>query len=302
MVLVNSNPATIMTDKDMADKVYIEPLTLDVVKRIIEMEKPDGILPTLGGQTGLNLAMELDESGFLENTACACWAPTPTPSTRRRTARCSRTPWRSIGEPCIPSKVVENLADALAFAEEIGYPVIVRPAYTLGGTGGGIANLDELHEIGDNGLHLSRVTQVLIEKCISGWKEIEYEVMRDGNGNVITVCTMENIDPVGVHTGDSIVVAPTQTLSDQEYQMLRTSALNIITELGIEGGCNCAVCPEAGQLRIRRHRGEPPRVPLVGAGLQGHRLSHRQGGRQDRHRLFAGRDPQRRHRADLRLL
>ncbi|HOV25855.1 MAG TPA: carbamoyl-phosphate synthase large subunit [Pseudobacteroides sp.] len=239
VVLVNSNPATIMTDTNIADKVYIEPLCLDVLKKIIIEEKPDSVLPTLGGQTGLNLAMEIAETGFLEEHGVKLLG-TATEAIKMAEDRQSfKDTMERIGEPCIASEVVTTVEDALAFAKKIGYPVIVRPAYTLGGTGGGIAeNVEELKEIATNGLRLSRVTQVLIEKCIAGWKEIEYEVMRDGKGNVITVCNMENIDPVGVHTGDSIVVAPSQTLADKEYQMLRTAALKIISELGIEGGCN----------------------------------------------------------------
>ncbi|MCI5802183.1 MAG: carbamoyl-phosphate synthase large subunit [Oscillospiraceae bacterium] len=239
VVLINSNPATIMTDKAMADKIYIEPLVPEVVKKIIRIERPDSILPTLGGQTGLNLAMELAEEGFLEEMGVKLLGANPETIKKAEDRQAFKDTMLAIGEPCIPSKVVEDIDSALAFAEEIGYPVIVRPAFTLGGTGGGIAyDKEQLQEIGENGLRLSPITQVLIEKCISGWKEIEYEVIRDGRGNVITVCNMENIDPVGIHTGDSIVVAPTQTLTDRECQMLRTAALNIITELKIEGGCN----------------------------------------------------------------
>lgn len=239
VVLVNSNPATIMTDTNIADKVYIEPLKAEVVKNIIKTEKPDSILPTLGGQTGLNLAMELAESGFLEEHGVKLLGTATEAIKMAEDRQDFKDTMERIGEPCIASKVVTTIEDAVAFANEIEYPVIVRPAYTLGGTGGGIVyNESELRETGENGLRLSRVHQVLIEKCISGWKEIEYEVMRDSKGNVITVCNMENIDPVGVHTGDSIVVAPSQTLADKEYQMLRTSALKIISELGIQGGCN----------------------------------------------------------------
>lgn len=239
VVLVNSNPATIMTDTNIADQVYIEALNPEVLKRIILTEKPDSILPTLGGQTGLNLAMELAESGFLEAAGVRLLGTDTQAIKKAEDRQTFKDTMEANGEPCIPSKVVNTLQDALDFAETIGYPVVVRPAYTLGGTGGGIAyNREQLHEIGTNGLRLSRVHQVLIEKCISGWKEIEFEVMRDGKGNVITICSMENVDPVGVHTGDSIVVAPAQTLSDKEYQMLRTAALKIITALQIEGGCN----------------------------------------------------------------
>jgi carbamoyl-phosphate synthase large subunit len=248
VVLVNSNPATIMTDTNIADNVYIEPLSAEIVKKIILEEKPDSILPTLGGQTGLNLAMELAESGFLKEHGVKLLGTATEAIKMAEDRQEFKDTMERIGEPCIASKVVNTIEDALQFADEIGYPIIVRPAYTLGGSGGGIANnIEELKEIGTNGLRLSRVNQVLIEKCIAGWKEIEYEVMRDSKGNVITVCNMENIDPVGVHTGDSIVVAPSQTLADKEYQMLRSASLKIISELGIEGGCNVqfALHPES---------------------------------------------------------
>ncbi len=239
VILVNSNPATIMTDRDIADKVYIEPLTLKVLEQIIEKEKPDSILPTLGGQAGLNLGMELEESGFLASHNVKLLGTTAATIRNAEGRQEFKDLMERIGEPCAASKVVENVEDGVAFTEQIGYPVVLRPAYTLGGSGGGIAhNQTELEEILENGLRLSRVGQVLVERCIAGWKEIEYEVMRDSAGNCITVCNMENIDPVGVHTGDSIVVAPSQTLSDKEYQMLRSSALNIINELGITGACN----------------------------------------------------------------
>lgn len=239
VILVNSNPATIMTDKDIADKVYIEPLTVKVLEQIIEKEKPDSILPTLGGQAGLNLGMELEESGFLASHGVKLLGTTAATIRNAEGRQEFKDLMERIGEPCAASKVVENVEDGIAFTNIIGYPVVLRPAYTLGGSGGGIAhNQVELEEILENGLRLSRVGQVLVERCIAGWKEIEYEVMRDSAGNCITVCNMENIDPVGVHTGDSIVVAPSQTLGDKEYQMLRTSALNIINELQITGGCN----------------------------------------------------------------
>ncbi len=239
VILVNSNPATIMTDKDIADKVYIEPLTVKVLEQIIEKEKPDSILPTLGGQAGLNLGMELEESGFLAEHGVTLLGTTAQTIRNAEGRQEFKDLMERIGEPCAASKVVENVQDGIDFTNQIGYPVVLRPAYTLGGSGGGIAhNQVELEEILENGLRLSRVGQVLVERCIAGWKEIEYEVMRDSAGNCITVCNMENIDPVGVHTGDSIVVAPSQTLSDKEYQMLRTSALNIINELKITGGCN----------------------------------------------------------------
>ena len=239
VVLVNSNPATIMTDKDIADEVYIEPLTVEALKQIILKEKPDSILPTLGGQAGLNLAMEIAETSFLEEHNVKLIGTTALTIKKAEDRLMFKETMEKIGEPCAPSLVVNNVEDGEAFAAKIGYPVVLRPAYTLGGSGGGIANnVQELREILENGLRLSRVGEVLVERCIAGWKEIEYEVMRDSNGTCITICNMENIDPVGVHTGDSIVVAPSQTLSDKEYQMLRTSALRIIDELGITGGCN----------------------------------------------------------------
>ena len=239
VVLLNSNPATIMTDKDIADKVYIEPLTVEVVEQLILKEQPDSVLPTLGGQAGLNLAMELEEAGFLREHNVRLIGTTSETIKKAEDRLEFKATMEKIGEPVAASLVVENVEDGLAFANKIGYPVVLRPAYTLGGSGGGIAHdSEQLVEILENGLRLSRVGRVLVERCIAGWKEIEYEVMRDGNGNCITVCNMENIDPVGVHTGDSIVVAPSQTLGDKEYQMLRTSALNIISELNITGGCN----------------------------------------------------------------
>ena len=239
VVLLNSNPATIMTDKDIADRVYIEPLTVEVVEQLILKEKPDSVLPTLGGQAGLNLAMELEERGFLRENHVRLIGTTSETIKKAEDRQEFKDTMEKIGEPVAASKVVTNVEDGIAFTNTIGYPVVLRPAYTLGGSGGGIAhNEEELEEILSNGLRLSRVGEVRVERCIAGWKEIEYEVMRDSAGNCITVCNMENIDPVGVHTGDSIVVAPSQTLGDKEYQMLRTSALNIISELGITGGCN----------------------------------------------------------------
>ena len=248
VVLLNSNPATIMTDKDIADKVYIEPLTVEVVEELIRKEQPDSVLPTLGGQAGLNLAMELDERGFFEKTGVKLIGTTSETIKKAEDRLEFKSTMEKIKEPVAPSLVVESLEEGIAFANQIGYPVVLRPAYTLGGSGGGIAHQqEELEEILSNGLRLSRVGQVLVERCIAGWKEIEYEVMRDQAGNVITICNMENIDPVGVHTGDSIVVAPSQTLGDKEYQMLRTSALRIISELSITGGCNVqfALHPES---------------------------------------------------------
>ena len=238
-VLLNSNPATIMTDPDVADHVYIEPMTLEVVERILDIEKPDSVLPNLGGQMGLNLSMELARSGYLDRTGIRLLACKPETIDRAEDRELFKETMEKLHQPIIPSEVVETLEDALACADRIGYPVIVRPAFTMGGTGGGICeNKAKLIEIGTNGLRLSPIHQILVEKCIAGWKEIEYEVMRDGHDNCITVCNMENFDPVGVHTGDSIVVAPSQTLTDHEYQMLRSASLRIIRELGIEGGCN----------------------------------------------------------------
>ena len=248
VVLVNSNPATIMTDKEIADEVYIEPLTVDVLEKIIAKEKPDSVLPTLGGQAGLNLGMELAEQGVLDKYGVKLIGTTAETIFKAEDRQAFKDTMEKIGEPCAASQVVNNVQDGIKFTNTIGYPVVLRPAFTLGGSGGGIAhNEQELVDILTNGLRLSRVGEVLVERCIAGWKEIEYEVMRDANGNCITVCNMENIDPVGVHTGDSIVVAPSQTLGDKEYQMLRTSALNIISELNITGGCNVqyALHPES---------------------------------------------------------
>ncbi|WMJ22416.1 carbamoyl-phosphate synthase large subunit [Paludicola sp. MB14-C6] len=254
VVLINSNPATIMTDKAMADKIYVEPLTLDIVKKVIEVEKPDSLLSNLGGQTGLTLSMQLAKEGFLEKHGVKLLGANPETIDKAEDRQLFKDTMESINQPCIPSKVVENLKDAIAFVDDvIGYPVIIRPAFTMGGSGGGIANnLEELKEIASNGLRLSPITQILVERCISGWKEIEFEVIRDSKGNVITVCSMENFDPVGVHTGDSIVVAPAVTLADKEYQMLRTASLNIITALGVEGGCNCqfALHPESFEYSV----------------------------------------------------
>lgn len=253
VILVNSNPATIMTDNAMADKVYIEPLTLPVVKRIIEKEKPDGLISTLGGQTGLTLSMQLAKEGFLEKNGVQLLGANPETIDKAEDRQMFKDTMEAIGQPVIPSRVVNDVESAVDFANEIGYPVIIRPAFTLGGTGGGIVdNEEELREITSNGLELSPITQVLVEKCIAGWKEIEFEVIRDSDGNVITVCSMENFDPVGVHTGDSIVIAPAVTLADKEYQMLRSASLNIIQVLGVEGGCNCqfALNPESFEYAV----------------------------------------------------
>lgn len=253
VVLVNSNPATIMTDSAIADQVYIEPLTLEVAKRIIDKEKPDSILSTLGGQTGLTLSMELAKEGFLESRGVTLLGASPETIDKAEDRQCFKDTMEEIGEPVIPSEVVTTVDAAMAFAEKIGFPVIVRPAFTLGGTGGGIAKTRrELDEIATAGIRLSPIHQILVEKCIAGWKEIEFEVMRDSVGNEITVCSMENFDPVGIHTGDSIVIAPAVTLADKEYQMLRSAALNIIQAMGIEGGCNCqfALNPESFEYAV----------------------------------------------------
>ncbi len=254
VVLVNSNPATLMTDHVMADEIYLEPLNVETLQRIIEKEKPDSLLSTLGGQTGLTLSMELAKSGFLESHGVQLLGARPLTIDKAEDRQMFKDTMEAIGEPCIPSKVVTDYDDALEFAKnKIGFPVIIRPAFTLGGTGGGIAyNEAEFDEIAHNGLHRSPIHQILVEKCISGWKEVEFEVMRDHAGNVLTVCSMENFDPVGVHTGDSIVIAPTVTLADKEYQMLRSAALNIISALEIEGGCNCqfALNPETFEYAV----------------------------------------------------
>ena len=239
VVLINSNPATIMTDKEVAHRIYIEPLTAEFAERIIEKERPDSILAGMGGQTGLNLAVELYEKGILDKYNVKVIGTSIEAIKKGEDRELFRAEMKKIGQPCIESEIVNTLEEGVDFAEKIGYPVIVRPAYTLGGTGGGIANnQEELIEILELGLQLSSIGQVLLEKSVKGWKEIEYEVMRDSKGNCITVCNMENIDPVGIHTGDSIVVAPSQTLSDKEYQLLRSASLEIIDAIGIEGGCN----------------------------------------------------------------
>ena len=311
-VLVNSNPATIMTDEDIADVVYIEPLTVEVLERIISQERPDGVLPTLGGQTGLNLAVDLADAGVLDRYGVRLLG-TPLQTIRNAEDReLFRNLLNSIGEPVPPSSTVEALDDAYLVLHEIGLPLVIRPAYTLGGTGGGIANTqDEFDQIVRGGLAASPIGQVLIEKSLVGWKEIEYEVMRDGADNCITICNMENIDPMGVHTGDSIVVAPSQTLSDKEYQLLRSASLKIIRALGIEGGCNIQMALEPGNevaetLRgqwtggeqLLHHRGQPAREPELRAGVEGDRVPDRARRGEDRRRQAAGRDTKRRHPAD----
>ncbi len=253
VVLVNSNPATIMTDKAMADHIYIEPLTVESIEKIIDIEKPDSLLSTLGGQTGLTISMQLAKSGFLESRGVKLLGANPETIDKAEDRQMFKDTMEKIGQPCIPSRVVENINDALDYLEIIGLPVIIRPAFTLGGTGGGIAKTkEEFLEIASNGLRLSPISQILIEKCVSGWKEIEFEVVRDSKSNVITVCSMENFDPVGVHTGDSIVIAPAVTLSDREYQMLRTASIDIISELKVEGGCNCqfALSPDGFEYAV----------------------------------------------------
>ena len=253
VILINSNPATIMTDNAMADKIYIEPLTLETVKRVIKKERPDSVLSTLGGQTGLTLSMQLAKEGFLDKYNVRLLGARVETIDKAEDRQMFKDTMESIGQPCIPSKVVNTVEDAVDFAGTIGYPLIIRPAFTLGGTGGGIVhNEEELRDITRNGLYLSPITQVLVEKCISGWKEIEFEVIRDSKGNCITVCSMENVDPVGVHTGDSIVIAPAVTLSTQEYAMLRSAALKIVDTLEVEGGCNCqfALDPESNRYAV----------------------------------------------------
>ena len=293
-VLVNSNPATIMTDKHLADAIYLEPLTAETLRRIIALERPDGLLAGLGGQTGLTLAMQLTKDGTLEKYGVKLLGSGIDAIERAEDRERFRETLAEMGQPIIPSATAEDVETALAIAERIGYPVIVRPAYTLGGTGGGIAaNADELGQIARQGLDLSPITQVLVEKCVSGWKEIEFETMRDCAGNVIAVCSMENVDPVGIHTGDSIVVAPALTLADREYQMLRSAA---------RGRLQRAVCHRPGQLRLRRHRGQSPRLALVRPGLEGDRLPHRQDVRAHCPRLHPRRDQKRHHGQDLRLL
>ena len=253
VVLVNSNPATIMTDAHMADRVYIEPLTVEFLEEIISKERPDGLLATLGGQAGLNLAVQLSEQGILEKYEVELLGTSLEAIKKAEDRELFKETMQKLNEPIPESTIVEDVASAVSFANEIGYPIIVRPAYTMGGTGGGIAdNEEELIEIVIKGLKYSMIGQVLIERSVAGWKEIEYEVMRDGNDNCITVCNMENFDPVGVHTGDSIVVAPSQTLTDHEYQMLRSASLRIIRELGIEGGCNAqyALDPDSNRYYV----------------------------------------------------
>ena len=311
-VLVNSNPATIMTDEDIADVVYIEPLTVEVVERIIAREKPDGLLPTLGGQTGLNLAVDLADAGIIDKYNVRLLG-TPLDSIRKAEDRdLFRQLLLDIGEPVPPSQTVGSMDEAQAALEELGLPLVIRPAYTLGGTGGGIANtLDEFERIVGSGLAASPIDQVLLEKSLVGWKELEYEVMRDSGDNCITVCNMENIDPMGAHTGDSIVVAPSQTLSDKEYQMLRSAGLKIIRALGIEGGVQHPVRArtggrgrdhparrrQAGQF-ILRYRGESESQPQLRARQQGYGLSHCPGGGEDRYGQAARRDTQRGHAED----
>ena len=242
VVLVNSNPATIMTDKKTADKVYIEPITLESLERIIKKERPDSIIGGMGGQTALNMTMQLHYEGILDKYNVKVIGTSIDGIIKGEDRDEFRSLMQKIGQPIVESKIVNSIEEAKQVALEIGYPVVVRPAYTLGGTGGGIVNNEEeLVKIADSGLMLSMANQILIEKSIKNWKEIEYEVMRDSNGTCITICNMENIDPVGIHTGDSIVVAPSQTLSDKEYQMLRTASIEIINAVGIEGGCNVQI-------------------------------------------------------------
>ena len=253
VVLVNSNPATIMTDNAMADRIYIEPLTIPVLERIIEKEQPDSLLSTLGGQNGLTLSMQLAKSGFLKKHNVRLLGANPETIDKAEDRQMFKDTMEEIGQPVIPSRVVTTVEDALAFSEEIGFPLIIRPAFTLGGTGGGMAyNREDLKEIAGNGIRMSPIGQILVEQSVAGWKEIEFEVMRDSHSNVITICSMENIDPVGVHTGDSVVIAPAVTLSDKEYQMLRKASLDIVNALKVEGGCNCqfALNPDSFEYKV----------------------------------------------------
>ena len=298
-VLVNSNPATIMTDEEIADIVYIEPLTVDMLTRIIERERPDGLLPTLGGQTGLTLAHELAEAGVLEKYNVRCLGTSIDTIRNASNRELFKKLMTSIGEPMLDSASVNTLADARKAGKALGLPLIIRPSFTLGGTGGGVAyTRDELAEKAAVGLAASPIHQILLEQWVGGWKEIEYEVMRDAADNCITVCNMENFDPMGVHTGDSIVIAPSQTLTNKEYQMLRTASLNIIRALKIEGGCNIQLALDPQSDEILRHRGQPPRQPQLRPGLESHRLSHRPRRRQDCRRKNARPDSKRRHRQD----
>ena len=247
-MLVNSNPATIMTDKALADHIYLEPLTEETVKRIIEKERPDSILGGLGGQTGLTISMQLAKDGYLDKMGVRLLGTDAQAIDKAEDRQLFRDTMLKLGQPVVPSDIANDIETAEKIAEKIGYPVIIRPAFTLGGAGGGVAhNKEELDRVAKHGLMLSPITQILVERYIAGWKEIEFEVMRDGVGNVIAVCSMENFDPVGVHTGDSIVIAPAVTLGDKEYQMLRSASLDIITELGIEGGstANLRLIPKA---------------------------------------------------------
>ncbi len=300
VVLVNSNPATIMTDTHMADKVYIEPLTPDFLIQVIRKERPDGLLPTLGGQTGLNLAVELAKRGILEREGVRLLGTDLAAIIRAEDRKQFRALMEELGEPVPDSAIVQSVEEAVRFADGVGYPVIVRPAYTLGGTGGGIAGSEEeLREIAENGFRYSPIRQCLIEKSIAGYKEIEYEVMRDAADNCIVVCNMENVDPVGVHTGDSIVVAPTQTLSDRDHQRLRSAALRIIRALDIRGGCNVQFALDPAKRPVLRHRSESPGQPVQCPRLQGHRISDRPDRRQNRDRLHPGRTEESGDRPDL---
>ena len=288
VVLVNSNPATIMTDKEMADRIYIEPLTLPVVKRIIEKERPDSLLSTLGGQTGLTLSMQLAKEGFLDKMGVRLLGADPETIDKAEDRQLFKNTMLKIGQPCIPSKVVTDVGAAVEFASEIGYPLIIRPAFTLGGTGGGIAHDEtQLREIASTGIRMSPINQILVEKCVSGWKEIEFEVIRDSSGNVITVCSMENVDPVGVHTGDSIVVAPAVTLATKEFMMLKTAALNIVSELKVNGGCNVqfALEPNSFEYAVIEVN---PRVSRSCSRIKGNRFSDRKSRLQDRSGIQSG--------------
>ena len=301
VILANSNPATIMTDTHIADKVYMEPLTLEYVAKIIRFERPDAIVPGLGGQTGLNLAVQLAKKGILKECQVEILGTSFESIERAEDRELFKELCESLGEPVLPSHIAMSIEEAVTVAEKIGYPVVLRPAFTLGGTGGGFADDEaELREMMRNALSLSPVHQVLVEKSIKGYKEIEYEVMRDSNDTAICICCMENIDPVGIHTGDSIVVAPSQTLTNKEFQMLRDSALKIIRELKIEGGCNVQFALDPPLVQILPDRGQSPRVALLGPGVEGFGLSHSTCQREDRRGTHARRNPDRQYAGFVR--
>ena len=299
VVLVNSNPATIMTDKALADEIYLEPLTKRTIERVIEKEKPDSLLASLGGQTGLTLATELEKDGFLKAHNVRLIGTNAEAIDKAEDRKLFKETMAQIGEPTVPSDIATTVEDALAIAEKIGYPVIIRPAFTLGGTGGGVAyDAEQMKKAAKTGLDASPITQILVEKYIFGWKEIEFETMRDAAGNAIAVCSMENFDPVGIHTGDSIVVAPALTLSDKEYQMLRSASLNIISALGIVGGCNCQFALDPNSF----DRGQSESFAFVCACIESDGLPHREDNDKNRARLHSRRNQKRHNGQDLCVL